>query len=117
MTMLRTFQLNLKSILGWISQAQKHRVLAKGKKICPSANEEKGIFIKIEMARERMDLQCIFEACGYEKAGENHDDDDAAAQHLGISWNYLGRRAAGSCATAAAASGGLLPCPFPVDYT
>ena len=69
------------------------------------------------MARERMDLQCIFEACGYEKAGENHDDDDAAAQHLGISWNYLGRRAAGSCATAAAASGGLLPCPFPVDYT
>ena len=64
-----------------------------------------------------MDLQCIFEACGYEKAGENHDDDDAAAaaQHLGISWNYLGRRAAGSCA---AASGGLvLPCPFPVEYT
>ena len=41
--MLRTFQLNLEAIFGWISQAQKHRVLAKGKKICPSANEEKGI--------------------------------------------------------------------------
>ena len=71
------------------------------------ALKKKGNFFWVGK-KEGMDLQCIFEACGYEKAGENHDA-------LGIS------RAAAAlellCSSSSHQHRRRALCPFPGDYT